>query len=73
MALLDTWEAPEPSPYFMTRFAARLNEERQAAPAGWLERLRARFAYGPQLHARPVAAMALTVRRFSDGGQSIRM
>ncbi len=36
MALLDTWEAPEPNPYFMTRFEARLREERKAAPAGWL-------------------------------------
>ena len=51
MALLDTWEAPEPNPYFLTRLKARLHEERQAEPAGWFERLRARFAYGPHLHA----------------------
>lgn len=68
MALLDRWEAPEPSPYFMTRLQARLNEERQAAPAGWFERLRSRIAYGPQLHARPVAAMALTVVLLLGGG-----
>jgi hypothetical protein len=73
MALLDAWEAPEPSPYFMTRFAARLNEERQAAPAGLWERLRARFAYGPQLHARPVAAMALTVVLLLGGGTYLGM
>jgi predicted anti-sigma-YlaC factor YlaD len=37
MALLDEWQAPEPSPYFDTRFAARLREER-AKPqrATWL-------------------------------------
>jgi hypothetical protein len=52
----------------MTRFAARLNEERQAAPAGWFERFRARLTYGPQLHARPVAAMALTVVLLLGGG-----
>ena len=68
MALLDTWEAPEPTPYFMTRLNARLNEERQAAPAGWFERLRARFTYGPPLHARPIAAMALTVILLLGGG-----
>jgi hypothetical protein len=68
MALLDTWEAPEPSPYFMTRFAARLDEQRQAAPAGWFARLRDRFTYGPQLHARPIAAMALTVVLLLGGG-----
>ncbi len=40
MALLDEWQAPEPSPYFDTRMQARLREERReemARPAaGWL-------------------------------------
>jgi hypothetical protein len=52
MALLDTWESPEPSPYFMTRLNARLDEERQAQPAGWLERL----------HASPTALKCMCVR-----------
>ena len=68
MDLLDCWEAPAPSPYFLTRLNARLDEERRAAPAGWLERLRARLAYGPQLHTRPLAAMALTVMLLLGGG-----
>jgi hypothetical protein len=72
MALLETWEAPEPNPFFMTRFQARLAEERQAAPAGWAARLvnrvRARILYGPQLHARPLAAMALTIVLILGGG-----
>lgn len=72
MALLDTWQAPEPNPYFMTRLQARLQEERQTAPAGWpaswIARLRDRLTYGPQLHARPVAAMALTVVLLLGGG-----
>lgn len=68
MALLDTWEGPEPSPYFMTRLNARLDEERQAQPAGWFERLRARLTYGPQMHVRPLAAMALTVTVLLGGG-----
>ena len=68
MAQLDHWEAPEPSPYFLTRLNARLDEERQAAPAGWWERLRARLTYGPQLHARPIAAMAMTVVLLLGGG-----
>ena len=41
MALLDTWSAPEPSPYFDQRLQARLREERQKAPVGlfaWLRR-----------------------------------
>ncbi|HTB96208.1 MAG TPA: hypothetical protein VK716_04310 [Terracidiphilus sp.] len=68
MALMDTWEAPEPNPFFMTRLNARLAEERKAAPAGWLERMKARYLYGPQLHARPLAAMALTVVLLLGGG-----
>jgi len=72
MQLLDTWEAPEPSPYFMTRLGARMREERQAAPAGWLARgvarIRASIAYGPGLHARPLAAMALTAVLLLGGG-----
>ncbi len=68
MALLDTWEAPEPNPYFLTRLDARMREEREAAPAGWLERLKARFTYGPSLHVRPLAAMALTVLLLLGGG-----
>jgi hypothetical protein len=72
MQLLDTWEAPEPSPYFLARLDAKMREERQAAPAGWLARqwarLRAGLAYGPGLHARPLAAMALTVALLVGGG-----
>jgi hypothetical protein len=72
MAMLDTWEAPEPNPFFMTRFQARLDEERKAAPAGFaarlVNRIRARVLYGPQLHARPLAAMALTVAVILGGG-----
>ena len=50
MALMDEWEAPEPSAYFDTRLAARLREEKAAEASrstGWL-------AWLP----RPVVAMA---------------
>lgn len=51
MALLDEWEAPEPSPYFDTRLQARLREEaaRQQSP-GWFAWLR-----------RPALAVSLGV------------
>lgn len=68
MTVMDAWEAPEPNPYFMTRFQARLREEKQAKPAGWLERLRARMMLGPQMHAKPLAAMGLTVLLLIGGG-----
>ncbi len=72
MNLMDAWEAPEPNPYFLTRLDASMREEREAAPTGWLagaiSRLRAGFAYGPRSHARPLAAMALTVMLLVGGG-----
>jgi hypothetical protein len=72
MELLDTWESPEPSPYFMNRLEARMREERQAAPEGWLKRklaaMHAGFAYGPRMHVRPLAAMALTIALLLGGG-----
>src|SRR5689334_19396616 len=33
MALLDEWQAPEPSPYFLTRLKAHAREEQHTAPA----------------------------------------
>jgi hypothetical protein len=50
MALLDEWQAPEPSPYFDVRLQARLREEMAKPQAGWLRWFR-----------RPVLAAALTV------------
>jgi anti-sigma factor RsiW len=60
MALLDEWQAPEPSPYFDTRLQARLSEERReemARPhsaAGWFSWLR-----------RPAWAMSLATVMFA--------
>jgi len=68
MTLMDAWESPEPSPYFMTRLDARMREERQAEPEGWFARLRDRFTYGPSLHVRPLAAMAMAVVLLLGGG-----
>ncbi len=49
MALLDEWQAPEPSPYFDVRVMARMREE-EAKSAGWLFWLR-----------KPALAVALAV------------
>jgi hypothetical protein len=43
LALLDEWEVPEPSPYFLTRLRAHVREEREKAPVAsglfsWLRR-----------------------------------
>jgi hypothetical protein len=50
MALLDQWQAPEPSPYFDTRLYARLREEKTRPVRGWLSWVR-----------RPALAIAATV------------
>jgi hypothetical protein len=77
MALLDSWEGPEPTPYFLTRLEARLREQREAEAAGWLaiwfSRLRNGFAYGPRRHVRPLAAMAFTVVLLIGGGTYLNL
>src|SRR3974390_1238978 len=68
MTALDSWAAPEPNPYFLTRLNARMREEREAPPQSWLVRLRDRFVYGQPMHAKPLAAMALSVILLLGGG-----
>lgn len=68
MALMDVWEAPEISPYFDGKMAVRLREEQAAAPAGWLERMRARLLFGNSMHARQLAAAALALAVAVGGG-----
>jgi hypothetical protein len=69
MALLDEWEAPEPSPYFLTRLNAHVREEQSKQPGGWLARFRQ-----PWLSAAMAAilviggAVYLGVRGPSDAG-----
>src|SRR6202034_2814395 len=57
MALLDQWQAPEPSPYFDVRLQARLREEMAKPQPGWFAWLR-----------RPALAAALTVLVAVGGG-----
>jgi len=68
MRALDAWEGVEPSPFFDARMAARMREERAAAPAGFLERMRARLEFGSNLHLRPLAAGALALLLLIGGG-----
>ncbi len=56
MALLDEWQAPEPSPYFDTRLQARLREEMARPAVGWLHWLR-----------RPALAMSLAAFLLAGG------
>ncbi len=66
LALLDEWQAPEPSPYFDTRLYARLREQMGTAPARpWLAWLRA-----PVLAGSLAALFFVGVSLFF-GGQSL--
>jgi anti-sigma factor RsiW len=56
MALLDEWQAPEPSPYFDTRLGARLREEKAKQPLSWLHWIRR-----PALAASLAAVLAVGV------------
>ncbi|HEX3471088.1 MAG TPA: hypothetical protein VHT28_07870 [Silvibacterium sp.] len=68
MHALDSWDAPEPSPFFNARMTARLRSEYQAQPAGFFERMRARLLYSTNMHLRPVAAGALALLLLIGGG-----
>jgi hypothetical protein len=68
LALLDTWQAPEPSPYFDQRLAVLLREEQAKAPAGWLERLHARLMFNTGRQFRPALAGALALLLILGGG-----
>lgn len=71
MEALSAWEAPEVSPYFDGRMAAMLREEKQAEPAGWLERMRVRLQFGEKMHLRPLAAAALALIVALGGGMYV--
>jgi hypothetical protein len=67
-ALLDTWKAPEPSPYFDQKLAVRLREEQAKAPEGWLERLKSRLLFNTGRQFRPALAGALALILLVGGG-----
>lgn len=68
LALLDTWQAPEPSPYFDQKLAVRLREEEALAPAGWFEKLKARLLFNTGRQLRPALAGALALILLVGGG-----
>ncbi|GGA64100.1 hypothetical protein GCM10011507_14650 [Edaphobacter acidisoli] len=67
-ALLDAWEAPEPSPYFDQKLAVLLREAQNEPPAGWFERLRSRMMFNTGRQFRPALAGALALVLLVGGG-----
>jgi anti-sigma factor RsiW len=68
MSLLDTWQAPEVSPYFDQKLAVRLREEQAAPAAGWFERLKTRLQFNTGRQFRPAMAGALALVLIIGGG-----
>jgi hypothetical protein len=68
MQLLDSWKAPDPSPYFDTRLAVRLREARESEALGWIERLRLQLMFGSNLHLRPTVAAVFALLIIVSGG-----
>ena len=66
--LLDTWEAPEISPYFDQRLAVRLREEQAAPRESWLERVQAYLLLSTGRHFRPALGGALALVLLVGGG-----
>jgi hypothetical protein len=66
--LLDSWEAPEISPYFDQKLAVRVREEQAAQPAGWLERARTRLLFNTGRQFRPAMVGAMALLLLAGGG-----
>jgi predicted anti-sigma-YlaC factor YlaD len=56
MALLDQWQAPDPSPYFDTRLGARIREEAARSTAKWRQWL-----------LRPALALSMAIMLIAGG------
>lgn len=67
-ALLDTWQAPEPSAYFDQKLGVRLREEQARPAAGWFERMWSRLLFNTGRQFRPVMAGALALVFLAAGG-----
>jgi predicted anti-sigma-YlaC factor YlaD len=66
MALLDEWQAPEPSAYFDVRLQARLREEAARQPVGWWQWIRK-----PALAVSLAVLMVMSITLFrTDAGRS---
>ena len=71
--LLDSWKAPEPSPYFDQKLAVRIREEQVAPPAGWFERMRARLLFNTGRQFRPAMVTALALVIIVGGGTAANL
>lgn len=67
-SMLDTWTAPEPSPYFDQKMHVRLREEQAAPRMGWFEALKSRWLFNTGHQLRPAMVGALALALVASGG-----
>ncbi len=72
-ALLDEWNAPEPSPWFDAKMMAKFREESQRAPEGIFARLRDRWLFGNASVMKPVMVGSLALLLVGVGGGYMEM
>ena len=68
MRLMDEWKAPEPSPWFDSRIAARFREEVQRPPENLFARLRDLWLFSRESALKPVMASAMALVLVAGGG-----
>jgi hypothetical protein len=73
MALLDDWNAPEPSPWFDGKMMAKFREEAQRPPESLFARLRDRWLFGNSTFMKPVAVGSLALLLVGVGGGYLEM
>jgi len=69
-AVLDTWQAPEPTPYFDQKLAVLLREEQAAPRMGWFESLVTRLRFNTGRNFRPAMVGALSLALVVGGGSA---
>lgn len=72
-ALLDAFEAPEPSPWFDTRLAVRLREAQAAPPESLWQRFVATLQFSTGRHLRPALAGAFALILLLGGGTAAQL
>jgi hypothetical protein len=67
-SLLDTWKAPEPTPYFEQKLAVLIREEQASPRMGWFESLMTRMRLNTGRNFRPAMIGALSLALIAGGG-----
>lgn len=71
--MLDSWTAPDPSPWFDGRLMARLREEQAAQPESFFERVRSTLLFSTGRQLRPLVAGALALVLAISGGTALTL